>query len=287
MSKEVSHFDLQKYYPNELEILSISEIPEEITFFMKSRSVSYTCPKCGYKTEQYHGTHRRKVQDLPILVKRVMLHITLHEFQCTNPNCPISSVSENFDSFLNAYSRMTERLVDFILTVALETSCEASARILKTMQIKISGDTVIRLLLKRYSEQDTPVCGAKIGVDDFAYKKRHTYGTVIVDEETHRVVAILDGRDGITLKEWLKQNKQITMVTRDRANAYTKAIEEVLPHAIQIADRFHLHQNLLEAVRKVMGKEIPVTTTIESEMISVPEEPSFEKKEVKKNIGET
>ena len=110
---------------------------------------------------------------------------------------------------------------------------------------------------------------------------------MIVDEETHRVVAILDGRDGITLKEWLKQNKQVTMVTRDRANAYTKAIEEVLPHAVQIADRFHLHQNLLEAVRKVMGKEIPVTTTIESEMISVPAEPSFEKKEVKKNIGET
>ncbi len=46
-----------------------------------------------------------------------MLHITLHEFQCTNPNCPISSVSENFHGFLNAYSRMTERLVDFILTI--------------------------------------------------------------------------------------------------------------------------------------------------------------------------
>ena len=105
-----------------------------------------------------------------------------------------------------------------------------------------------------------------------------------MDEETHRVAAILDGRDGVTLKEWLKQNKQVTMVTRDRANAYTKAIEEVLPHAIQIADHFHLHQNLLEAVRKVMEKEIPVTTTILFEMISVPTESSFEKKEFKKTI---
>ncbi len=61
MSKEVSYFDLQKCYPNELEILSISETPKEITIFMKSRSVSYTCPKCGCKTEQYHGTHRRTV----------------------------------------------------------------------------------------------------------------------------------------------------------------------------------------------------------------------------------
>ena len=188
MSKEVSQFDLQKYYPEELEILSVAEEKEELILFMKSRSISYTCPNCGCKTDQYHGTHRRKVQDLPMLGKRVMLHITLHEFQCSNPNCSTSSVSENFHGFLNAYSRMTERLVDFILTVALETSCEASARILKTMKIKISGDTVIRLLLHRYAKQTTPICGAKIGVDDFAYKKRHTYGTVIVEEETHQVM---------------------------------------------------------------------------------------------------
>ena len=183
---------------------------------------------------------------------------------------------------MNAYSRMTERLVDFILTVALETSCEASDRILKTMNIKISGDTVIRLLLTRYSKQTTPICGAKIGVDDFVYKKRHTYGTVIVEEETHQVIALLDGRDGSTLKEWLKQNKQVTMVTRDRANAYTKAIEEVLPHAIQIADRFHLHQNLLEAIRKIIGKEIPSTITIASESSSVTMESFSEPKEIKK-----
>lgn len=202
MSKEVSWFDLQNYYPKELEIFSISEGEEEITLFMKSCSVCYTCPNCGCKTDQYHGTHRRKVQDLPMLGKGIMLHITLHEFQCINPNCSTSSVSENFHGFLNAYSRMTERLADFILTVALETSCEASARILKSMKIKISGDTVIRLLLNRYSKQDTPVCSARIGVDDFAYKKRHTYGTVIVEEETHQVITILDGRDGNTLKEW-------------------------------------------------------------------------------------
>ena len=100
----MSQFDLQKCYPEELEILSISEAEEEITLFMKSRSVSYTCPNCGCKTKQYHGTHRRTVQDLPMLGKRVMLQITLHEFQCMNPNCPTSSVSENFHGFLNAYS---------------------------------------------------------------------------------------------------------------------------------------------------------------------------------------
>lgn len=46
--------------------------------------------------------------------------------------------------------------------------------------------------------QEKESCGSTIDVDDFAFKKRHTYGTIIVDEETHKPVAILEGRDGVT-----------------------------------------------------------------------------------------
>jgi len=80
--------------------------------------------------------------------------------------------------------------------LALETSCECCARILNKMNVMISGDTVIRLLLKRYSAQPAPECGSTVGIDDFAFKKRKTYGTVIVDEATHKPVAVLEGRDG-------------------------------------------------------------------------------------------
>lgn len=130
------------------------------------------------------------------------------------------------------------------------------------MKVKISGDTVIRLLLKRYSAQPAAECGSTVGIDDFAFKKRHTYGTIIVDEATHKPVAVLDGRDGASLKEWLKQNKHVTTVTRDRASAYAKAVEEALPDCMQIADRFHLHQNLMDAVKKILGREIPATNAI-------------------------
>ena len=101
-----------------------------------------------------------------------------------------------------------------------------------------------------------------IGVDDFAYKKRNTYGTIIVNEKTHEPITLLDGRDGETLREWLKNNKQVKVVTRDRASAYARVITEELPDAMQVADRFHLHQNLLEAIKKALNKEIPATITI-------------------------
>ena len=75
-------------------------------------------------------------------------------------------------------------------------------------------------------------------------------------------MAVLEGRDGETLKDWLKQNKHVTAVTRDRASAYAKAVEEILPDCMQIADRFHLHQNLMEAVNKILGREVPATNGI-------------------------
>lgn len=109
-----------------------------------------------------------------------------------------------------------------------QTSCEGSARICRSMNLKTSGDSIIRLLKKRYVAQPEVPCGSIIGVDDFAFKKRHTYGTIIVDEATHKPVAILDGRDGKTLKEWLSNNKHVKAVTRDRASAYSTAIKEIL-----------------------------------------------------------
>lgn len=254
---------LNAFYPEEsLEISSVIQEKDKILIRMKSVTACCTCPKCGQTTNNYHGTYMRKVQDLPILGKNVQLEITAHEYNCMNEECNATSISETFDGFLNAYSRMTERCADFVCTLALETSCEGCARICKTLGIKTSGDTVIRLLLKRYELLPNPETGDVIGVDDFAYKKRNTYGTIIVNEKTHEPITLLDGRDGETLREWLKNNKQVKVVTRDRASAYARVIAEELPDAMQVADRFHLHQNLLEAIKKALNKEIPATITI-------------------------
>lgn len=226
--------------------------------------------KCGCESIRMHGTYERKVQDLPILGKRTYLLVNAYEYYCDNPECETTTFAENINGFLSYYSRMTDRLEDFICILALDTSCESCARIMKSMGVKVSGDTVIRILLKRYSGQEVSKCGSTVKIDDFAFKKRDTYGTIIVDKATHKPVAVIKSRDVESLKEGLSQNKHVTTVTRDRASAYAKAVEEILPDCIQIADRFHLHQNLLEAVNKVLGREIPTISTIpkESDIVS-------------------
>lgn len=260
-----SSIDFQNFFPSkQLKITNISEDEKLIKINLKSQTQNCICPKCNTISNKYHGTYIRKVQDLPILGKQVLLEINSYEYKCENEECPNKTMAEYFDGFISYYSRMTERLSDFLCTLALETSCEGSARIAKSMNIKVSGDTIIKILLKKYDTMQTSTCSSAVGIDDFAFKKRHNYGTIIVDEKTHNPIAILDGRDGSTLLNWLKNNKHIKIVTRDRASAYAKVIEQELPGAMQIADRFHIHQNLLQAIKKALNKEIPSSIKIEN-----------------------
>jgi transposase len=212
---------------------------------------------CGQEMSDYHGTYVRTVQDLPILGKSVLLKIAAYEYNCLNTNCEQKTIVDNYNGFLSRYSRMTTRCEDFTRILALSTSCEGAAMICGKMGLRISGDKIIRMLKKMVTDNPAPRCGDTIGVDDFAYRKGQTYCTVICDGETHKPVAILDGRDGESLRQWLKENKHVKKVTRDRASAYAKAISEILPGAMQIADRFHLHQNLLNAVKEALKCELP------------------------------
>lgn len=95
-----------------------------------------------------------------------------------------------------------------------------------------------------------------LGIDDWAYHKGHTYGTIVVDRETGKTVEVLKSREKEDIAEWLRQYPDIRTVTRDRDDCYIQAVNEVLPHAIQIADRFHLIVNYSDHVRNTVKRLI-------------------------------
>jgi transposase len=92
-----------------------------------------------------------------------------------------------------------------------------------------------------------------IGVDDWAYRKRQRYGTIVVDLERRRPVALLSDREADTLATWLRAHPGVTVIARDRMKAYSDGARAGAPQATQVADRFHLIQNLAEVLDQVFS----------------------------------
>ena len=91
-----------------------------------------------------------------------------------------------------------------------------------------------------------------VGVDEWAWRRGHRYGTIVVNLADHRVVDLLPDRSAASVAAWLAQHPTITVVCRDRSDLYTDGIRRGAPEAVQVVDRFHLVQNLRQALEAVL-----------------------------------
>ena len=88
----------------------------------------------------------------------------------------------------------------------------------------------------------------KVCVDDFALRKRFSYGTVMVDLESHKIIDLIPTRNTNEVKEWLSKYPNIEVISRDGAQLYANAAERSHPGITQVSDRFHIIKGLTEAI---------------------------------------
>ncbi|MDM0116824.1 ISL3 family transposase [Variovorax sp. J22R133] len=209
------------------------------------------CPSCSRRSSRVHGRSRRRLDDRPSFGQRVTLSIEVRRFKCLNPHCTQRTFCEPLDSLAAPNQRRTQRLNESLRSLGYALGGAAAARLAARLGMGTSGDTVLRELRRAGcpAPQTPPVV---IGIDDWAIKRGHRYGTVIIDLQTRRPIEVLAGRETSIVTRWLRQHPSVDIVARDRAGAYSEAARAANPDAQQVADRWHLLTNLREAVERLL-----------------------------------
>jgi len=158
------------------------------------------------------------------------------------------------------HGRRTTRQHQALEEIAFALGGEAGARLAAQLGLTISPDTLLRYIRRVPDPQALPL--SVLGVDDWAWRRRYRYGTILVDLQRHRVVDLLEDRSSVSFANWLHSHPRVRIISRDRGGEYAEGASQGAPDAVQVADRFHLIKNLSEAVEKVFERHIPLLARI-------------------------
>ena len=236
--------------PEGLEITSMSETPEELLVRVTSHRQISCCPTCSTPSSAIHSYYRRKPRDLPCVGRPIRLLLTVRKFFCRNPHCLRKVFTERLPDFIAASSRLTTRLRTEVQEIAFATCGKGGERLGDKLGMPISDASLLWSLFLVPLPEVGQVC--VIGVDDWSWRRGKRFGSILVNLETHKIVALLADREAESVRQWLAAHPEVDAVSRDRGGTYIDGATWGVPQATQVADRWHILSNLGDAVEEFL-----------------------------------
>ena len=239
------------HFPAGITIDSIDPSANELVIRIACDAPSMPCPECRQPSARIHSCYQRMVADLPCAGRNVILALTLRKFVCGRSTCPRKIFTERLPGLVASYARMSSRLIALLQAIALVAGGQQGTRLADRSGIATTSSTLLHHLMQLPAPKARAV--RVLGVDDFAWKKRFTYGTILVDLERRTIIDVLADRDSVTVEAWLQEHPEVELVIRDRGKDFSKAATVGAPQAQQVVDRFHLVKNLSEVLQEILG----------------------------------
>jgi transposase len=243
--------------PERLHLIHLVATGAEITAVVATTAVRAVCPLCGRSSSRVHSQYVRAVADVPWHGVPFRLRLHVRRFFCDEPTCPRAIFAERLPGLVAPHARRTDRLDAWLRAVGFALGGEAGTRLLHVLGLTATRPTSPDTLLRQIRQTPAPTAPTPrvVGVDDWCFLRGRRYGAILVDLERHRVLDLLPDREADTFAAWLKLPPGIEVVSRDRGGSFVEGATRGAPQAIQVADRFHVLKNLVEAFQQVLARE--------------------------------
>jgi transposase len=259
---------LPKTIPLQLEAWSIDEPQAQVILLISSTQANARCPGCDVPARHIHSRYIRTLADLPWGGYGITWRLRVRKLFCRNPACARRIFTERLPGLVAPWAQRTVRLAARLLAMGLALGGAAGVRLSRHFGLTVSRNTLLRMILR--APCHTISSPQVLSVDDFALRKRHTYGTILIDLEQGRPLALLPDREAETVAEWLQAYPGVEVIVRDRSEAYAEAARLGAPAACQVADRFHLLQNLADVLTDVFRAHAPQLARVNTQHLTAP-----------------
>jgi transposase len=238
--------------PNGLEVAETSVTGPVLTLSLVATATTALCPLCGHVSQHIRSFYTRHVADVPSAGRQVQLILHVRKFRCDTTDCPRRVFAERLTPFIEPWARMTRRLSQTIEAIGLATSGELGSRFAPHLGIVTSPTTILRCTMTLPAQRLEQV--SLLGIDDWSFRRGRQFGTILVNLATHEIIDLLPNRETETAQSWMQAHPEIDLVSRDRGEDYAAAARKGAPQARQVADRFHLTQNLTDIVEEILAQ---------------------------------